>query len=47
MVEPINNLAMNMIPANSSDEVINLKKKELIELQAHYKTVIDEFGLTD
>lgn len=43
MVEPINNLAMNM----TCDEVINLKKKELSELQSHYKTVIDEFGATD
>ena len=47
MVEPINNIAMNMSPVNFSSEVIELKKKELSKLQAHYKTIIDEFGLTN
>lgn len=44
LVSPINNLAMNMIPTNSSDEVINLKKKQLSELQAHYKSKYPEAG---
>jgi hypothetical protein len=42
-VSPIKNIAMNM----TCDEVINLKKKELSELQAHYKIVLDMFGATD
>ena len=44
MVEPINNIAMNISPVNSSDEVINLKKKKLSELQAHYKNINPETG---
>lgn len=44
MVQPINNIAMNMSPANSSNEVIDLKKKQLSELQAHYKNVYPDAG---
>lgn len=44
MVQPINNIAMNMSPANFSSEVIELKKKQLSELQAHYKNIYPDAG---